>query len=134
MGIVAALAVPDITAMMQRRAATIEVEEVKSAFEAIRDDARAQMRCMQVTNPTLSSLHVNELEVVANACTATVLLPRPLMVFGASAGALNLTFNASGALDGAGADPFLFIVKGKFNGTTQPYTFSIFRTLGLVRK
>ena len=136
-GVIAAIALPSISAMTARRAASSEVEKVKGALDFARDSARAKLRCMRVTNPTTSSLLIEELAAATNGCGVTVTTSTTKQFRVASVSlpnAISLTFDRSGALTGTTAATVPITVNGVFPGGTVPHTFLIFRILGLVRK
>jgi prepilin-type N-terminal cleavage/methylation domain-containing protein len=136
-GVLAAIATPSITTMVQKRAASLEVDKVRAEIEKARDDARARLRCIRVTRPTPSSLQFDEMSGAATGCGATVTSsvvkqfnPRAVEI----PLTLDFTFGANGSLTGTGANPIVFNVNAKYNGLSEPRIFQIYRMLGLVRK
>ena len=137
-GVLAAFAVPAISAMAQQRAARAEVAKVKATLEVARDAARAQLRCRHVTRQTPTSLQVEELESSSSSCGTTV-LTTTVTQYSASlidiTSAIDFTFDRTGGLAGV-TDAYLdFTVAEKRPGAADvPQTLRVFRVLGLVRR
>src|SRR5687768_9164672 len=66
-GVLAALALPSIQALVQTRRSSIEVARVQAAIEGARDDARARLRCIRVRKASDASLALEELAPVSGA-------------------------------------------------------------------
>lgn len=137
-GIVAALATPNVTSMVQARKASIEVDKVESRIKKARDDARARLRCIRVQRgPSLNQLTISEMVAAPSGCGATA-ASSTTETFDARAveitTALDITFTRSGSVSGAGADPTFTITGKRDDGSTRPQTYQVFRLLGLVRR
>lgn len=138
LGIVAAIALPSITAMSETRAASTEVDKVKIALDGARDNARARLRCMHVTKISASSLQIDEMSAALTGCGTTVAFTT-IKAFRASSvdivTNIDLTFGRDGALTGGITTAFVdIIVSGKHGLASEPHTFRVFRLLGLVRQ
>ena len=135
-GIAAALALPSISAMVEKRAASIEVDKVRVAIVEARDDARARLRCIKVTRPTTTSLKIDELTPVGTTC-GTVVARTVTKTFKASAvsipNAIDLTFNRSGAVTATGQTTDITIM-GKRGSISEPHVLRIFHVIGIVRR
>lgn len=137
-GVLAALAMPAISAMAQQRAARAEVARIRASLETARDAARAQLRCMHVTRPTTTSLQVEELESSSASC-GTAVVTTTVTQYNASlvdiTTAIDITFDRTGGLAGV-TDAYLDLtVSEKRPGAADvPQTLRVFRVLGLVRR
>lgn len=136
-GVLAALAGPSITTMIQNRTASIEVDKVQAAFEAARDDARARLRCIRVRNTTASTLTIEELTPVGTACGTVVAGTPEVKQFNARAvampGTIDITFTRTGSVSGT-VDPTFVVQALRPGHAPRPHSFKIFRALGLVRR
>lgn len=138
LGVVSAIALPAISELAAERAASTEVNKVKTELDAVRDRARKTLRCLHVTRPNESQLQIDELESSASGCGTTVASSTVRDFNGRAVEIttdLDLTFDRTGGLTGVSDDYVEVIVAGKRRGRPdQPHTYRVYRILGLVRR
>ena len=137
-GIVAAIAAPKVSALARERSAALAVSAFAAELRAARDDARAQGRCMRITNPTPTSLLRERSNVLADGTCDTTPLDSTTTQLNRAAINLSspivLQFGRSGALVGAGGS-YVDVNVGAVSDTgTRSRTVRVFRELGLVRE
>jgi prepilin-type N-terminal cleavage/methylation domain-containing protein len=143
-GVLAALALPSVQALVQTRRASIEVAKLHAALEGARDDARARLRCIRVRKTSDASLALDELTPITDASGAiacgTAIAKSEAKNFDARAlriaSDVDFTFTRSGSVAGAAdaVDPQITVMGLRPDAGPRTYELRVYRTLGLVRR
>lgn len=136
-GVLAALAAPRISSIVRERSASLAYSSFAAELRRARDVARAQARCVHVTNPTSSTLQREVLPVLSDGtCDTTPLTTETVALNGRvmQLSAVDLTFGRTGALVGVTASWEDVPVQLLSDSGTKTRTVRVFRELGLVRE
>jgi len=138
LGVLAAIAFPAISELAATRAASTEVNKVKTVLDGARDRAHQTLHCIHLTRTAVDQLQLEELASTPSGCGTTVITTTTEQ-FNTNAVEIttniDLTFNRAGGLDGVTDDYVELTISGKRRGYPNvPNTFRVYRVLGLVRR
>jgi prepilin-type N-terminal cleavage/methylation domain-containing protein len=138
LGVTAALALPRVSTMMRVRAAAQELTRLELLVQDARDQARAELSCVRVTNPSPDTLRRDHLRQALDGTCMATLLRRETLPLDARAIALStpfsITFDRTGSLVGVEPEAVDITVSSLLDGSAAPRTLRVYRELGQARK